>query len=313
MHIGELAALGTAFCWTASALTFERATARVGSLAVNLYKLAFALCFLMVFCTFWRGQVLPFDAPAETWFYLGLSGLAGFTLGDIFLFTSYSLVGSRMATLFQALVPPLTAIIGFVFLGERLSALNLLGMTLTVGGIATVILGRKPGADAEKPAEADGGSRPSAGKAAGERSRWIKGLVYAFIGAVGQAVGLILSKRGIGTYDAFAATQIRIIAGLAGFAVLASIMKRWKPVVNTLRDGRSVKFIFAGSIVGPCIGVSLSVLAVQLTTAGAASTIMALVPVLIIPPTVLFMKQKTSIREIAGALVAVGGVALFFL
>jgi len=54
-------------------------------------------------------------------------------------------------------------------------------------------------------------------------------------------------------------------------------------------------------------------LAVKHTTTGVASTIMGIVPVLIIPPAVLFFKEKVTLKEIIGSVIAVGGVALFFL
>ncbi|NLX45282.1 MAG: EamA family transporter, partial [Treponema sp.] len=49
------------------------------------------------------------------------------------------------------------------------------------------------------------------------------------------------------------------------------------------------------------------------TQAGTASTLMALTPVLIIPPTIFILKQKVTASEFIGAAVAVGGAALFFL
>ena len=45
-RIGEIAAFGTAICWTVSALFFENATKRIGVLAVNFYKVTMALGFL---------------------------------------------------------------------------------------------------------------------------------------------------------------------------------------------------------------------------------------------------------------------------
>jgi drug/metabolite transporter (DMT)-like permease len=74
-----------------------------------------------------------------------------------------------------------------------------------------------------------------------------------------------------------------------------------------------MKRITLGAIFGPFLGVSLSLLAVQQTKAGIAATIMAIVPVLIIPPAVLFFKEKVNWKEIIGAVIAVAGVLIFFL
>jgi drug/metabolite transporter (DMT)-like permease len=68
-----------------------------------------------------------------------------------------------------------------------------------------------------------------------------------------------------------------------------------------------------GAFFGPFLGVSFSLIAVKYTSTGIASTIMALVPVFIIVPSVLLNNEKVAISEILGAMVSVGGVGLFFI
>ena len=130
---------------------------------------------------------------------------------------------------------------------------------------------------------------------------------------MGQAVGLVLSKWGMRDYDPFQATQIRVIAGLSGFALLFVFIGWWPKVFEALKDRAAMGRTAVGGIFGPFLGVSLSLLAVQHTEAGVAATIMALVPVLIIPPSVLIKKEKVSLRAVVGACIAVSGVALLFL
>jgi drug/metabolite transporter (DMT)-like permease len=130
---------------------------------------------------------------------------------------------------------------------------------------------------------------------------------------VGQALGLVLSKFGMADYDPFAATQIRILAGIAGFGVLISIMGRWNRIMTSLIDVRGMKSLTLGAFFGPFLGVSFSLVAVKYTHAGIASTIMALVPIMIILPAVVFYKEKVTLPEIAGAFISVAGVALLFI
>jgi drug/metabolite transporter (DMT)-like permease len=68
-----------------------------------------------------------------------------------------------------------------------------------------------------------------------------------------------------------------------------------------------------GAFFGPFLGVSFSLLAIKYADTGIAATIMALVPVLIIPPSMIIYKEKVTLKEAAGAILAVGGVAMFFL
>lgn len=293
-HTGEFVALLTAVFWTVTALSFESAGHRIGSVALNIIRLVIGLVFLGVYTFISRGMVFPSDASYENWIWLSLSGLVGFVFGDLFLFKSYTIIGSRFSMLIMTLVPPITALFSFFILGERLSLFNYLGMTLTFSGIAMAILSRN-GKDVKLTLKI----AP-------------RGILYAIGGAVGQALGLVLSKFGMDELDPFAATQIRIIAGIAGFTLMITILNRWSGVIKAVSNRDGMLFTGIGAFFGPFLGVSFSLIAVKYTEAGIASTIMALVPVFIILPAVLLYKQKVSVAEIAGAIISVGGVALFF-
>jgi len=298
-HPGEFAALTTACCWTLTALSFEQAGKRVGSLAVNLIRLSIAFFLLGAFTAITRGRPLPTDASAHAWLWLSLSGLVGFALGDLCLFRAFVLVGARVSMLIMALVPPLTALIGGLFLQEHLGSRDWVGMALTVSGVLWVALERREGAP-------ETGATP--------HSRHVgSGLLLAFGAALGQAGGLILSKYGMGTYNAFAAAQIRVLTGAVAFALIFTIFRRWGWARAAVRHRTAMAFTTVGAIFGPFLGVSFSLLAVQHTATGIASTIMSIVPVLIIPPAILVFHEKVSARAVFGAVLAVAGVALLFL
>lgn len=294
-HYGELAALATAFFWTVTALSFEFASKRVGSLAVNMIRLTFAFVLLGIFTLISRGMFLPLDATPHAWFWLALSGLVGLVLGDYFLFKAYSILSSRIAMLIMTTVPPMTALIGWLLLGEKMVLLHIFGMFLTVGGIFLAIF-----------------SRPENGKRI-RLSYPMKGIIFALIGAAGQAGGLVLSKYGMGDYDTFAASHIRIIAGMTGYALIIVMLNKGSLIKNALRDGKGMRVISLGSFFGPFLGISFSLLAVKYTETGIAATIMAIVPILIIPPSIVIFKEKFTWLEIAGAFISVAGVVLMFL
>ena len=294
-HIGELASLITAIFWTITALSFESAGKQIGSLAVNWIRLVIGFFFLSIFIWIYRGAPLPYDASSETWIWLSLSGFIGFLIGDLLLFEAFVIIGSRISMLIMAFVPPITAMIGWAILGETLTPMDILGMILTILGIGIVILEREIGENKVK------------------LHHPIKGLLCALGGALGQAIGLVLSKLGMGSYDAFAATQIRIFAGIVGFTVLFFPLKAWPKILSGIKKRSAMKLTSLGAFFGPFLGVSFSLLAIQNTTTGVASTIMSIVPILIIPPAVILFKERITIKEILGAVVAVTGVAILFL
>ncbi len=294
-HFGEIAALSTAICWTIMGVFFESAGKRVGSLSVNFIRLVFGFSFLSIFTYFSRGYLLPVDATVQNWTWLSISGLIGFFLGDLFLFQAYIEIGTRISMLILATSPPMTALLGYIFMDERISPLGLLGMLITILGVGLVILGK----DAE-----------------GEKIQFthpIKGITYAFLGAVGQSIGTIFSKIGMGDYNPFAATQIRIIAGFIGFVALFFYLNKWADLKEASKDKKAMLLIALGAIFGPFLGVSLQLISLQHTTAGISATIVSIMPITIIPFSILIYKEKLKLKEIIGAVISVIGVGILFL
>lgn len=294
-YYGELAGLATALFWTVTAISFEIAGKRVGTLSLNLVRLFMGFVFISLFLAISRGTPLPLDATRHNWIWLTVSGVIGFTLGDLLLFKGFILIGARVSMLIMSLVPPITALIGWMVMGETLTPANILGMVLVVGGISIVVIERSPTR-----------SRVMI-------NRPLRGVLAASGGAVGQAVGLVMSKYGMNGYDAFAATQVRIIAGTAGFLIVVSLMGFWNRIGSALRDAKAMGAMSVGAFFGPFLGVSFSLLAVKYIATGIAATLIALVPVIIIVPSVLIFREKATVREVVGAFVAVAGVAVLFL
>lgn len=311
---GELAALATAGCWTVCLVVFGIAGKKVGTLSVNLIRLAIGFCLLGIFCGLTReahpaapawsvvaGRLpFPTDAERHTLKFLAYSGFIGFFLGDLFLFKGLVLIGPRLSALIMSLWPAIAAAISWVTLGETLSPLQLAGMCATLAGVVWVVLER----GAKTPDEQSGVR--------------LSGIFFGVLASCGQAVGLVLAKHGMrlsdgGMYDAFAATQIRIVPAILGFAALFAITHRWKNLARALHNKKAVGLISIGAFTGPFLGVGLSLVAIKYTETGVASTIMALVPVMVLPFAIIFYKEKISRRAIAGALLAVAGVAILTL
>lgn len=297
-HAGETAALVTALLWTVSTLSFSSAGRRVGSLAVNWIRLVMALGFLTIHGLLLRGgKPFPTDASPETWLWLGISGFIGFFLGDLCLFKAFIVIGPRLTVLLMSLAPPMAAGFGFLALGEELSVMDWIGMLVTLLGVGWVVVERQPDQRGQL-------SHPSVG-----------GVVLAILAAVGQAVGAVLSNLGMRTddYDPFAATQIRVFPGILGFTIVLAAVGWFPRVAATLRQPRVTGLIALGSLTGPYLGVGLFLLSMKHIPTGVAQTIVAIVPVLIIPFVIVLYKERVSWRAAMGAVVATAGVMLLVL
>jgi drug/metabolite transporter (DMT)-like permease len=297
---GELIAITTVLCWTISVQFFGAASKMVGAIPVNLIRIGVALLLFSIFLLVRDGSIVPTDFPLHSWLLLGLSGIIGFFIGDIFLFKALVELGPRVAMLIHSLAAPTAAIIGWLFLKEQYAWHQWFGIFVTLTGVSLVILEKKT-------------KTPIARKlSAGRIPR--TGVLYGFLGMLGQAIGYILSKAGMptesGYLDAFAATEIRTIAAFACFILYFAVTGRWQDVLNALKNRRAVAYTAVGSFLGPFIGVSLSLLVLHYLAVGIAATFLSLVPIAIIPFSIFLYKESVSFRSFAGAAIAVFGISM---
>lgn len=299
-YTGEIIAVSTVLCWTVSVQFFEAASKRVGAGPVNIIRLTTALLLFGILILYRTGHIIPLDFPVHAWVYLSLSGIVGFFMGDIFLFKALVEIGPRVAMLIFSLSAPMAAVIGWIFLKETYVLHQWLGMLVTLSGVCIVILERN------NPRTAN--SKYSVRTITG------KGVLLGFGAMLGQACGYVLSKTGMqsgtGFLDAFAATQIRAMAAFICFFILFTVTGKWSLVQDALKNAKAFRYTVIGSAIGPFLGVSLSLLTLHYMTAGVASTFLSLVPVFIIPFSVLLHKEHVSLKAVAGAFTAVTGIYL---
>lgn len=316
MYTGELISITVAVSWTACAMFAEVGSKRMGALPFNVVRMLLSLLMLCGVMWWFTGVPYPAGADADTWFWLSLSGLVGYVLGDFCLFSSYILIGSRYGQLLMTLAPPAAAVFGWMLLGQSMTAMAILGMCVTLLGIGIAIFPSREG-----------------GAVAATHSRLpLRGVLYGIGAAMGQGIGLVLSAKGLMHYESlmssadatflhgatpalilpFASTAMRAVTGLVGFSLWTALRGEAHRVVEGLGDRRTLVFALLATITGPFIGVSLSLMATLYTPIGVAQTIMAMTPVLIIWPTYLFFHQRIRLCEVVGAVISVCGVALFF-
>lgn len=317
MFLGEIISIIVCVCWSASALFGQVAARGVGhAMPLNVLRMALSLLLLSLSMAWVCGVPYPMYADGETWMWLTLSGLMGYVLGDYCLFNAYIIIGARFGQLFMTLAPPAAALAGWVLLGEMMSPMALLGMTITVTGISMSILGKKDEETHHRQLQLP-----------------MKGILFGIGAGIGQGVGLVLSKLGIEHYEEciktalmdspleqsamldampMAATFIRAICGLVCFTIALFYIGKQKMVVEGLKQSRLMLIILLATITGPFVGVSLSLKATLYTSTGIAQTIMACTPILVLWPSHVLFKQKVTLREVIGAVISVIGVAMFF-
>jgi drug/metabolite transporter (DMT)-like permease len=299
--VGESAAVIASCLWTVSSLFFTTAGRRIGSLSVNAYRTIMAVGFLVLAHSILLGTILPVANGAQ-WFWMGLSGVVGLALGDGGLFAAYVTIGPRRSVLVMALAPIFASVGAYLMLGEVLPEFGIIGIAVTLVGVVVVILEEE-----ERTGEVPVTKR---------LKRY--GILFALVGAVGQGIGLVLSKKGIDlvpdvTLNPLSATLMRLIFGAVSVWVVLLLARKLPALHQAIKDREGISHTAAGAFIGPFLGVTLSMVAVTYSQAGVAQTLMSLMPVLIIPTVWIRYRQRTSWRGILGAGIAVIGVAILFL
>ena len=306
-YLGETAALATAFFWSFTSIFFAEGGKLIGSFKVNNIRLAMAVVIYAIILILLTGTPWPAGINAQQVFWLGLSGLVGLVFGDSFGFKALVMIGPRLTTLLYATTPIWTTIVAWVFLGERLTALDVLGIVITVSGIVWVVTERR---FAQASPNGPVSGHPDAGS-------YFTGILLGLGAALGQAVGLVLAKEGMlhagGTVEPIEASAVRMGIALIGIWTLSGIRGQIPATLAALRHGRAMAFSFGGAFFGPFLGVWMSLLAVAHLEAGVASTLNSMTPVMILPFLIIYYKERPTLRAWLGAIVAVGGVALLFL
>ena len=296
--IGEIASLLTSVFFSIGPTYFTLAGRLVGSVVVNRSRLVVALGYLLIAHLVMYGTLLPIEAAPDRWFWLGLSGLIGFVLGDAALFQAFVVIGTRLTMLIFAVNPIIAALLGWLVLDESLRGTQILGMVITLAGIAWVMLERGNPAQRELTPKA-----------------YATGIFLAVLAGAGQAIGAVTAKLGLyGDFPTLSGQIIRVSIAAVAIWILTFISRKARVTWLALKSQpKAVSYILIASFLGPFLGVFFSLLAIQNTKIGIASTLMSLQPIILIPIGYYFFKETITVRAIIGTLVTLVGVAVIFL
>ncbi|MEN8240728.1 MAG: DMT family transporter [Chloroflexota bacterium] len=296
--IGELAAIGTSIMFSIGPIYFTLAGKLVGSVVVNRTRLLIALGYLFVLHWIFIGTPLPVEAAADRWFWLSLSGIIGFVIGDAALFQAFLVLGTRLTMLIFALNPIIATFLAWMFMEENLSGIQLLGMAITLIGVTWVLFERN------NPTQQSLSSK-----------EYALGILLGVVAAAGQAGGSVTAKLGLyGDFPPLSGQIIRVGTGAVIMWILAVFSRKVRENFSAIKqEPKSIQYLLLASFLGPVIGVFFSLVALQNSEVGIASTLMSLPPVFLIPIGFFFFKEKISWRAAVGTLIAILGVAIIFL
>ena len=296
LYLGELAAIITSTTYAINSAIFTLAGREVGSAVVNRLRLIVASLLLIAAQWIFLGAPWPVGVELDRWIWLGLSGIVGLVVGDAFLFQAFVLVGPRVSMLMMSLAPILAAFTAWVFLGEALTLWQIMGIFITIVGVMWVVVGKNHTRGPQK-------------------ENYLRGVLFGLGAATGQALGMVLAKNGLGgSFSPLVGNFIRMFTAMIVIWLITFIQKKARMTIQLIINYPSARWrIIGGAFLGPFLGVSLSLFALQHTSVGVASTLMALSPIFILPIDYFYFKERFGWGTIAGTGIAILGVAVLFL
>jgi drug/metabolite transporter (DMT)-like permease len=291
--LGQLFAVLTALCWAQNSISYSIAGKRVTSSTVTHIRLWIALPAILIVHFLFLGSVLPeISSFLSLGFLLG-SGFIGFFIADVFIFYAFVAIGPGRTLLIMTLSPILSSVFSFMFIGETLNSAQILGILITVSGVILVIFHEN------KISKMDSHKR--------------KGIIFALIGTIAQASGMILAKIGIEGMHPISANLIRISAGLIGLVIFALLRHSFIEDFKKMKDRKALTLISISAVIGPVIGLILTLYAFQLAPVGIVTTLNQISPIILLPIETIFFKRKVNPGILLGTFTAVGGAVLLFL
>jgi drug/metabolite transporter (DMT)-like permease len=302
-YFGEMIAFATTLSWSIGIFPFTEAARRLGPNAVNHFRLLMAVVFLsilsLIFIPLSVTGLFAVPLPSH-WIWFGFSGVIGLALGDYFAFTSFAILGPRIASVFTTLAPAAALCTGYFIIGERINMIGILGILITIGGVIWLTMSKT----AKSKMTVHGSGKLE------------RGIFCGIMAAVCQGVGLVLANKGFtyGALPAFHATWIRMLVATCLIFLLTLIRGKLKETIQPVIENRNKGNIYtlAGTIFGPVIGVSLSMYSVSLLQdkPSVAQTIFSLMPIAALPLAWVFYREKINARAILGAVIAITGVVI---
>jgi drug/metabolite transporter (DMT)-like permease len=306
----NLAALAASVLWAGSAVAWSLAGRRVGSVAVTAIRTVLAVAILLPIYWLITGRPLPTNLAAQPFWLLAASGALGVGVADICVFRGLLLIGPRLGMLIACLLTPImTAVVAFAAVGEKLSVWALAGIALTVAGVAWVV------------------SDPHGKKAWPVHDRHFKqGVLLCLASACIGACSNVLSRMAFSpelrkmyfsqvqdSADTYSAAFLRVLAGGVVIWLVLPLLGRVRATVTGFANKKAMLTILAGTIVGPVVGIWMSMVAFSGTKSGIAAALINTSPIFLIPIAYFAYGEKPTLRSLVGTGAAMAGVFMLLL
>jgi drug/metabolite transporter (DMT)-like permease len=281
-----------AVLWALAIVLFRKSGEVVHPVALNTFKDALAMLLYLPTLAF-AGVSLLQPYPFSDYVLLLVSGVIGIAVGDTLLFKSLFVIGAGPSALVSCLYSPFIIGLSYVWIGERLTLLQLLGVALIVAAVleATRVEHRSKL----------------------EFRRRLAGIGWGVLAQASMAVGVVMIKPLLDQAPLLWAVEIRLIGGVVALLLFLWINPARGRILSTLLIRGHRGYTLSSSMIGGYVAMVIWLGGIKLTKASIASALNQTNTIFVLIFAALILRERiTPGRVVAILLAATGALMVIF-
>jgi len=288
-YLGQMLSILTAVVWAVAVIFFKKSGESVHPIALNFYKNLLAMLLLVPTIFIFEEGISRSLTIREYALFLA-SGALGIGLADTFFFRSLNLLGAGLSAIVDCLYSPSIIFLSFIWLGERLQAIEIVGVLLIISAVLTV----------------------SKSDRAGHLSRGdlLRGIFWGALAMGTMAVGIVMIKPLLGNAPFLRITEVRIIGGTLILMVIIAIYPGRSAIMFPRLNRRSLSYVVSGSFLGAYVSMVLWLAGMKYANASVAAALNQTSNIFIFIFAALFLKEPITSRRVLGIALGAAGVFL---
>jgi drug/metabolite transporter (DMT)-like permease len=291
-HLGEILALSCALLWAIAVILFRKSGETVSPSGLNLFKNTLALILFIPTSLILKVPLFP-EISLGDYMIVMASGIIGLTISDTLFFRSLNLLGAELSAIVDCLYSPFIIGLSVLFLKERMSGLQILGVVLIISAVLGV-----------------SGIREK--KYISKRDLGM-GIFFGVLAMATMAVGIVMLKPVLNHTPLLWVTEARLLAGCAGLAVYILLNPRGKQILGSLIAVRNWQYMLPGSFLGAYLAMVIWLGGMKYTQASIASALNQTSNIFVFILAAIILKEPVTLIRILAIILAFSGVVLVYL
>jgi drug/metabolite transporter (DMT)-like permease len=288
-YIGEILSLLTAVFWAVAIILFKKSGETVHPIGLNLFKNILGFLLILLTLGVFR-EALFHPIPLTDYLLLMLSGAIGIGIGDTLLFACLNLIGAGLTAIVDCLYSPFIIVLAVLFLGERLTFLQIFGVVLVVLAVLTVSL-LQGGIDID-------------------RRKLTKGIILGTLAMLSTAVGVVIVKPMLSRLPFLWATEVRLLGALLTLILVVLFHSGRRKILSSLLDKKNRLYVLFGSFFGAYLAMLFWLGGMKFTQASIASALNQTNSIFVVILAATWLKEPLNVRRIIAIIIAFLGVLL---